>query len=122
LAEFRHVLRAFLAFSEEQAGEIGLSPQQHQALLAIKGHGGAPTVGDLADRLAIRHNSAVGLVNRLVKAGYVARRTDRTDRRRATLGVTRSGEAVLEKLTAAHRDELRRIVPLLKPLLARLQD
>jgi DNA-binding MarR family transcriptional regulator len=123
LAEFRFLLRQFLVFSEEKASEIGLSAQQHQALLAIKGHGdGMPTVGDLASRLAIRHNSAVGLVDRLALAGYIVRRTDGEDRRRVTLTLAKKGEAVLEKLTTAHRDELRRMAPLLKPLLAQLQE
>ncbi|HEY5237631.1 MAG TPA: MarR family transcriptional regulator [Rhizomicrobium sp.] len=122
LAEFRFLLRQFLVFSEEKAAEIGLSAQQHQALLAIKGHGDAmPTVGDLAQRLAIRPNSAVGLVDRLALAGYIVRRSDAQDRRRVTLALAKKGEAVLEKLTAAHRDELRRMAPLLKPLLAQLQ-
>ena len=57
LAEFRRLLRQFLVFSEQQALGVGLAPQQHQALLAIKGSpDGPPTVGDLAERLAIRHN------------------------------------------------------------------
>jgi DNA-binding MarR family transcriptional regulator len=77
LAEFRYLLRQFLVFSEAQAQEIGLSAQQHQALLSIKGHdSGAPSIGDLARRLAVRHNSAVGLVNRLVEAGYAIRHED----------------------------------------------
>lgn len=122
LAEFRHLLRRFLVFSEEKAAAVGLSPQRHQALLAVKGAGGgAPTIGDLAERLAIRHNSAVGLVDRLVRAGYVARRGDTADRRRVVLALTPAGEAVLEDLSAAHRDELRRMAPLLKPLVAELQ-
>jgi DNA-binding MarR family transcriptional regulator len=122
LAEFRRLLRQFLVFSEAQARQIGLSAQQHQALLAIKGHGeNAPAIGDLAHDLAIRHNSAVGLVNRLVEAGYVVRDEDSNDRRRVTLALTKTGETILEKLTAAHRDELRRMAPLLKPLLAQLQ-
>jgi DNA-binding MarR family transcriptional regulator len=123
LAEFRHLLRQFLAFSEEKATEIGLSAQQHQALLAIKSDsGGAPTVGHLAKRLLIRHNSAVGLVDRLVQGGYAIRRPDPTDGRRVTLALTKRSEVILEKLTAAHRDELRNMAPLLKPLLAQLQD
>jgi DNA-binding MarR family transcriptional regulator len=124
LAEFRRLLREFLVFSEERAAEVGLAPQQHQALLAIKGHqvGAPPTVGDLAGRLAIRHNSAVGLVNRLVRAGYAIRRGDPADKRRVTLALTRKGEAVLKQLTVAHRIELRRLAPLLKPLLTQLQD
>ena len=122
LAEFRHVLRTFLAFSEGAAAHLGLSSQQHQALLAIKGSPEeSMTVGELAARLAIQHNSAVGLVNRLARARHVVRKTDPTDRRRAHLRVTSQGEAILEKLTAAHRSELRRIAPLLKPLLNQLQ-
>jgi DNA-binding MarR family transcriptional regulator len=68
----------------------------------------------------LRHNSAVGLVNRLVEAGYLARGEDPGDRRRAVLELTRKGDAVLERLTATHRAELRRIVPVLKPLLEQL--
>jgi DNA-binding MarR family transcriptional regulator len=123
LAEFRRLLRQFLVFSEQRAADVGLAPQQHQALLAIKGYrGAAPTIGDLAERLAIRHHSAVGLVNRLVRAGYAVRRADRGDKRRVALKLTKDGEAILRKLTASHRDEVRRIAPLLKPLLAQLQD
>jgi DNA-binding MarR family transcriptional regulator len=122
LAEFRRLLRQFLVFSEQQAQSVGLAPQQHQALLAIKGAPDAlPTVGDLAEHLGIRHNSAVGLVNRLVSGGYVTRRGDPNDKRRATLALTKAGEAILTQLTAAHRAELRRIAPLLKPLVAQLQ-
>ena len=122
LAEFRRLLRQFLVFSEQQAQAVGLAPQQHQALLAIKGSAdGPPTVGDLAERLAIRHNSSVGLINRLVSAGYVTRCDDPSDKQRATLALTKAGEAVLTKLTAAHRAELRRMAPLLKPLVTQLQ-
>lgn len=121
LADFRHVLRRFLAFSEDAAAAVGLTAQQHQALLAIKGHSGdAPRLGDLAARLLLRHNSAVGLVNRLVDAGYIVRGEDARDRRRAVLQLTKKGDAVLERLTAAHRIELRRMAPVLKPLLERL--
>jgi len=123
LADFRRLLRQFLAFSEQSAAKAGLAPQQHQALLAIKGHrDGAPTVGDLARHLVIRHHSAVGLVDRLVRAGYVVRRGDPADKRRVTLVLTKKGQAVLKQLTVWHRAELRRLAPLLKPLLARLQD
>jgi DNA-binding MarR family transcriptional regulator len=123
LAEFRHLLRQFLVFSEARAAAVGLAAQQHQAMLAIKGHRhGAPTVGDLARHLAIRPNSAVGLVNRLAHAGYVVRRADPADRRRAVLILTKDGDALLRKLSASHRGELRRLAPLLKPLLAQLHD
>ncbi|TIX36407.1 MAG: MarR family transcriptional regulator, partial [Mesorhizobium sp.] len=67
LSEFRYLIRRFLEFSQVQANEAGLTPRQHQALLAIKGFPGAGpvTVGDLAERLRIRHHSAVELVDRL---------------------------------------------------------
>ncbi len=124
LAEFRYLLARFLAFSAEAAHEAGLAPRQHQALLAIKGYpGGAPvTVGDLAGRLGIRHHSAVGLVDRLVDSGYLVRRSDAKDRRRAILSLTAAGEKALAALSSAHRAELRRIAPLLGPLLSELGD
>ena len=78
------------------------------------------TVGDLAQRLGIRHHSAVGLVNRLVDSGYLVRRTDAQDRRRAVLFLTPMADKALAGLSAVHREELRRIAPVLGPLLNRL--
>lgn len=123
LAEFRHLLARFLAFSERAAHEAGLAPRQHQALLAIKGFPGnaQPTVGDLAERLGVRHHSAVGLVDRLVSNGYLVRLVDATDRRRAVLSLTVRSEEILGALSAVHREELRRIAPLLKPLLSQFE-
>lgn len=117
------LLRRFLVFSEDAARKAGLAPQQHQALLAIKGaeENDSPTVGDLAHWLAIKHNSAVGLVNRLVKAGYLSREIYKADRRRVTLALTPAGERLLADLTAAHRDELRMITPSLQRLFAMLE-
>lgn len=123
LAEFRYYLRTFAAFSEEAAREAGLSPQQHQALLAIKGFAGkdAPTVGDLARSLSIRHHSAVGLVDRLVEARLLVRYFDANDRRRVALVLTRRAEEILARLSAVHRGELRRIGPMLRSILAHLE-
>lgn len=122
LAQFRHVLARFIAFSAGAAQESGLAPRQHQALLAIKGSpGGQPmTVGDLAERLIIRHHSAVELVDRMVRSGFLRRRTDASDRRRAILMLTAAGERVLADLSAVHRAELRRIAPLLGTLIRQL--
>lgn len=121
LAEFRYLLRRFMVFSEEAAREAGLAPQQHQALLAIKGFEGAPTIGDLAERLAVKHHSAVGLVDRLAKAGHLKRRQDPVDRRCVTLALTASGEKLLADLSSAHREELRMLTPSLKALFAKLE-
>ncbi len=122
LAQFRYLLARFLAFSSQAARGAGLAPRQHQALLAIKGYprGARVTVGGLAERLGIRHHSAVGLVDRLAQSGYLVRRTDVADRRRAVLSLTPAGEKALAALSAAHREELRRIAPLLGPLLKHL--
>jgi DNA-binding MarR family transcriptional regulator len=123
LAEFRRHLRVFTAFSEDAARAAGLAPQQHQALLAIKGFQGgvAPTIGELAESLSIRHHSAVGLVDRLVEARLLVRTHDSDDRRRVALVLTRQGEDMLAELSVAHRDELRRMAPMLRAVLARLE-
>jgi DNA-binding MarR family transcriptional regulator len=121
LAEFRSLLRRFLAFSEVAARAAGLAPQQHQALLAIKGFAGEPTIGDLAKRLAIKHHSAVGLVDRLANAGYIKRRPDKADRRKVSLVLTTAGEKLLHALTFAHRQELRALTPSFRALFAKLE-
>ncbi len=119
LAAFRFALRKFLRFSEDAAGAAGLTPQQHQALLAIKGFPGRDyvTIGELAERLQIKHHSAVGLVDRLVLEKLVQRVASAEDRRCVNLRLTSRGEAVLEELSALHREQLRRIGPELSTLL-----
>src|SRR5512143_2309408 len=113
LAAFRYALRQFLHFSEEAAEAVGLTPQQHQALLAIRGFPGRDqvTVGELAERLQIRHHSAVGLVDRLVTQKLVARAAAENDRRQVFVALTSRGLSTLEQLAAVHRAELRRIGP-----------
>ena len=124
LAAFRYALRKFLHFSETAAEAAGLTPQQHQALLAIKGYPGRDrvTVGELAERLQVRHHSAVGLVDRLVRERMVARAAAREDRRQVWVELTRRGEATLGKLSALHRQQLRRVGPELSGLLEQLQE
>jgi DNA-binding MarR family transcriptional regulator len=123
LAGFRSALRRFLAFSESAARSAGLTPRQHQALLAVKGAAGAAdaTVGDLAERLGVRHHSAVGLVDRLAALGLLKRETAAPDRRRVQLVLTPRGGRVLEGLVEAHREELREVAPRLETLLAALE-
>lgn len=111
LADFRSALRKFLRTSEEIALSLGLTPQQHQALLAIKGFAGntPPTISQLAARLHVRHNSAVGLVNRLARQRLVRRKDSQVDHRQVYVVLTARGAAMLDKLTYSHRIELRRI-------------
>lgn len=120
LAEFRYLLRCFLEFSQAAAQDVGLTAQQHQALLAIKGcpSPGVMVIGDLAERLRIRPHSAAELVNRLAEAGLVKRDRDANDRRRVVVRLTERSESVLEALSAAHLDELRRIGPMLESMLS----
>ena len=122
LAQFRYLLRQFLAFSEDAALRSGLTPQQHQALLAIKGFPGRDRVmvGELAARLGIRHHSAVGLVDRLAARALVRRRVDPADRRQVRIELTQRAEKRLARLSLAHRDELRRLSPLLRAVLKQL--
>lgn len=123
LAAFRHALRQFLRFSEEAAHAAGLTPAKHQALLAIKGFPGRDrvTIGELAERLQVRHHSAVGLADRLVTEGFAAREHDQLDRRRVFLALTARGEAVIEKLSVAHKEELRHLSPRINSLLEQLR-
>lgn len=122
LASFRAALRKFLRTSEDIAHNLGLTPQRHQAMLAVRGFPGdePPTVGHLAAKLHIRHNSAVGLVTRLVNEGYLRREKSKVDQRRQHVRLTPKGQALLDKLTEAHRTELRHIGPDITRLLKEL--
>lgn len=118
LLQFRTGLRRFLRWSERKASETGLTPAQHQLLLAVRGHPDprGPTVGDIADYLCLRHNSAVGLVDRAEQAGLVRRHPDPSDHRVVRLTLTRRGADRLERLTELHLEELARLAPRLRPI------
>ena len=122
LAAFRHALRRFLEFSATAARSAGLPPQQHQALLAIKGFPGRDpmSVGELAKQLCVRPHSAVGFVDRLARRGLVRRVPSNDDHRRVQVRLTARGEALLARLSAAHRDELRRVGPELRQALKKI--
>lgn len=122
LAAFRYALRKFLHFSEAAAEAANLTPQQHQALLAIKGFPGRDrvNVGELAERLQLRHHSVVGLIDRLVAEKLVARVPSTEDRRQVLVQLTGQGEKTLAKLSASHREQLRQIGPELSRLLEQL--
>jgi DNA-binding MarR family transcriptional regulator len=118
LLQFRISLRRFLHWSEEQAERAGLTPAQHQLLLAIRGHDGGqgPTIGDVAGYLLLRHHSAVGLVDRAERGGLVQRQEDAGDRRVVRLRLTPQGEGLLQQLTSLHLEEMQRLTPRIQEL------
>ena len=111
LALCRTVIRRFLRRSEEAARAAGVTPQQHQLLLAVKGQQGRDwaCIGELADALQIRHHAAVGLVDRCEAAGLVQRSQGLRDRRQVRVLLTQQGEDLLARLESAGRDELDRL-------------
>ena len=116
LLGFRDELRRFLYWSEQQALGAGITPAQYQLLLAVRGHaGGAPSIGDIAEHLLLRHHSVVGLVDRAVAADLVERRVDPEDQRLVRLRLTPRGARTLRKLAALHLEELRRMMPAISP-------
>jgi DNA-binding MarR family transcriptional regulator len=124
LARFRQSLRVFLAFSAQAARDAGLTPQHHQAILAIRGHAapGGMTINHLAAQLLLKPQTAVELVDRLEKAGLVRRERDNKDRRRVLLTLTAAAETVLKGLSKAHLAQIRRDAPKLIELLKQISS
>ena len=115
LADIRYQIRRFLNFSAATARAAGIEPQQHQLLLALKALPVAepPTIGMLAERLQIKHHSAVELATRCAASGLLARASSKRDRREVKLRITPRGQRVLTKLSLAHRAELSSAAPTL---------
>jgi len=124
LAELRYLVRRFLNFSEAAARAAKIEPQQHQLLLALKGMPShrRPTIGTLAARLQLHHNSAVELAQRAIERGLVVRRSSEVDRREVLLFITPRGERLLRRLSLAHKTELRSAGPVLARALDALVD
>lgn len=118
LLAFRTRLRRFDQWSRAAAEEHGLTHAQHQLLLAVRGHGGsaAPTIGEVADYLLVKHHTASELVDRACSLGLLDRHRDEADHRVVRLRLTEEGHGRLSRLTAVHLEELRRLAPLLGEL------
>lgn len=108
LAEFRYEMRKFLAFSEHAARDAGIEPQQHQLLLALRGlpEGRRPTIGALAERLCVRHHTAVTLVDKLEKRKFLTRERSLDDKREVLLRLTADGDDLLLRLSTLHKQQL----------------
>jgi DNA-binding MarR family transcriptional regulator len=113
LLELRTRLRRFLRWSEQQARAAGLTPAKHQLLLAIKGHPDAagPTVGEIANYLVVRHQSAVGLIDRAVTDGLVRRTRDPRSKSAVRVTITQAGLEKLDALGTIHLHELTHLAP-----------
>jgi uncharacterized protein YeaO (DUF488 family)/DNA-binding MarR family transcriptional regulator len=111
LARFRFGIRRYLRFSEETVRSHGITPQHYQLMLALKGFPGREwaTMSELADRLQLRHHSVVELVDRAQKQDLVERSPDPTDARAVRVGLAEEGQRALMRLSALHRNELRRM-------------
>jgi len=122
LAELRYQIRRFLAYRDQTARDNGLEPQQYQVLLAIKGAppGTEVTIGRLAQRMLVRHHSAVEMIDRLATHGLVTRTRHPEDRRKMLVHLTAKGERVLRELALSSREELRNSGPALVAVLRRL--
>ena len=121
LAELRYHIRRFQHFSEGVARATSLQPQQHQLMLTLKGlpRNIRPRVAELAERLQIKHHSAVELINRLSAGDYVRRHRGGKDHREVLLTLTPKGERILRTLSLYHRAELRTQGPALIAALRR---
>src|ERR1051326_2375619 len=122
LADLRHHLRRFLQVREERARHLGVPPQQYMALLQLKALQARPpaTIGALADRLLVRHHTAVGLVDRRAERGMARRRRMGGDRRAVTVELTAKGERTLHRLAVHSMVELSTDGPALVSVLSRL--
>jgi DNA-binding MarR family transcriptional regulator len=111
LAAFRAAIRRFARFSEEGARTVGITPQQHQAILAIMGQPGRSwaSIAEVADFLQLKHHTAVGLVDRCVAAGLVERNPDPDDRRQVRVTLTKKGEDLLRHLSTRNLRELKQL-------------
>lgn len=124
MAELRYQIRRFMRFSENAAQQIGMEPQQHQLLLAVKGlpPGMKPTINVLSQRMQLQHHSTVGLVDRLAERGFLVRLKAADDRRHVLVKVTREGEQYLDRLASYHLQELHSVGPEFVSLLRRLLE
>lgn len=125
LAAFRYAMRKFLAFSKRAlAAEAKLTPEQYEALLALKAFSAETglTIGQLSERLQVKHHTTVSLVNRMEELGFVRREQGESDRRHVFVTLTPAGSQILAKVAVLHRREIRLRSPEMIEALLRLRD
>jgi DNA-binding MarR family transcriptional regulator len=107
LAAFRYAMRKFLRFSKEALSESGLTPEQYEALLAIRSAKSGPNIRALSERLQVKHHTVVSLLNKLAERKLIARIRASEDRRQVHVKLTPVGLTTLERMAAIHRREIR---------------
>jgi DNA-binding MarR family transcriptional regulator len=124
LAAFRYAMRKFLRFSKAVLAEAGLTPEQYEALLALKSFRSSTSlnISELSERLQVKHHTAVSLVGKLVRGKLVARVTGDGDRRHVHLKLTARGDALITRMAAIHRQEMRTRSGEMIEALVRLQE
>jgi DNA-binding MarR family transcriptional regulator len=124
LADLRYGLRRFLHWSSEQARRTGITPTQHQLLLAIRSSRNprGATVSEVAEVLIIRHHSAVGLIDRAQEAGLIERERDPDTQSVVHLRLTEFGALTLSALSEVHLRELAQLAPTMQALFAALSE
>ena len=124
LGAFRYAMRKFLRFSKDLlAARANLTPEQYEALLAIKAssQAGGMTVGQISERLQVRHHTAVSLIDKLEARKLVLRKRTNTDRRTVNVQLTKAGNTLLSRLALIHYHEFRRRAPEMIAALQRLK-
>jgi DNA-binding MarR family transcriptional regulator len=118
LLALRTGLRRFMRWTEQQAKTAGLTPAQHQLLLAIKGHPNpaGPTISEIAEYLVVRHHSAVGLIDRAAGEGLVTRNPDPDNQNLVRVTATAAGSAKFDALADAHLQEIAHLAPTMQAL------
>jgi DNA-binding MarR family transcriptional regulator len=125
LAAFRYAMRKFVRFSKEVvAARAKLTPEQYEALLAIKSSSGADglTVGEISERLQVKHHTAVSLLDKLEARKLATRKRAAADRRNVNVELTKAGALLLTRLAAMHHHELQQRSPEIIDALRRLRE
>jgi DNA-binding MarR family transcriptional regulator len=123
LGAFRYAMRKFLRFSKEALAAATLTTEQYEALLAVKTRSNSEgiTVGELSERLQVKHHTTVTLLDKLVARRLVVRRRASEDRRQVHIKLTSRGGSVLARMAVLHRREIRRRSSEMIAALRRLQ-
>jgi len=125
LGAFRYAMRKFLRVMKDVvAARAQLTPEQYEALLAIKSSSGVDgmTVGEISERLQVKHHTAVSLLDRLEARKLATRKRAAADKRSVKVQLTKAGASLLARLAVIHHRELQKRSPEIIDALRRLRE